>query len=108
MFISQHIGDLETAQAYDAFRRVIDSLSGLYEFQPDAVACDLHPDYLSTQFAEVYAEQRGVPLVKVQHHFAHVAACMAENDLDGPRARRGVGRHGLRAWTARSGAASFC
>ena len=83
VFISQHIGDLETAQAHDAFRRVIDSLSTLYEFQPDGVACDLHPDYLSTQFAEAYARQRGLPLVKVQHHVAHVATCMAENELTG-------------------------
>ena len=84
VFISQHIGDLETTQAYEAFCRVIDSLSALYEWRPDAVACDLHPDYLSTRFAETYAAQRGLPLIRVQHHMAHVAACMAENDLAGP------------------------
>ncbi len=84
VFISQHIGDLETAQAYEAFCRVIDSLSRLYAFTPDVVACDLHPDYLSTHFAETYTQERGLPLMRVQHHLAHVAACMAENDLDGP------------------------
>ncbi len=84
VFISQHIGDLETTQAYEAFCRVIDSLSRLYEFTPDVVACDLHPDYLSTRFAETYAQERGLPLIRVQHHLAHVAACMAENDLNGP------------------------
>ncbi len=84
VFISQHIGDLETSQAYEAFCGVIDSLSRLYEFRPDAVACDLHPDYLSTRFAETYAGERNLPLVRVQHHAAHVAACMADNDLTGP------------------------
>ena len=84
VFISQHIGDLETAQAYEAFCRVIDNLSALYEWRPDVVACDLHPDYLSTRFAETYAAQRSLPLIRVQHHMAHVAACMAENDLAGP------------------------
>jgi hydrogenase maturation protein HypF len=83
VFISQHIGDLETAQAYDAFQRVIRDLSALYEFRPTAVARDLHPDYLSSQFAEACALEQGLPQVKVQHHFAHVAACMADNGLDG-------------------------
>ncbi|MGQ9813868.1 MAG: carbamoyltransferase HypF, partial [Candidatus Roseilinea sp.] len=84
VFISQHIGDLETTQAYEAFCHVIDSLSALYEWHPDMIACDLHPDYLSTRFAETYAQQHNLPLIRVQHHMAHVAACMAENDLAGP------------------------
>ncbi|MCS7059634.1 MAG: carbamoyltransferase HypF [Anaerolineae bacterium] len=84
VFISQHIGDLDTAQAYEAFCRVIDSVSGLYQVTPDTVACDLHPDYLSTRFAESYARERGLPLIRVQHHLAHGAACLAENDLSGP------------------------
>jgi hydrogenase maturation protein HypF len=84
-FVSQHIGDLETAQAFEAFRRVIADLTRLYELKPEVVACDLHPDYLSTQYArELVAGSGGaMRLVAVQHHYAHVMACMAENELQG-------------------------
>lgn len=78
--ISQHIGDLENLSAYASFRRVIHDLQGLYDIQPAAIACDLHPDYLSTG----YAQDAGLPLVPVQHHLAHVFSCMAENELTGP------------------------
>ncbi|MEO8678097.1 MAG: carbamoyltransferase HypF, partial [Vicinamibacterales bacterium] len=79
-FISQHIGDLESKPATDAFLEVIHSLESLYRAAPQMVAADLHPDYVSTK----YAFTLGLPVVQVQHHFAHVASCMAENDLDGP------------------------
>ena len=79
VILSQHIGDLETAESYNAFGSVIESFEQLYERQPAAVACDAHPDYLSTQ----HARKTGKPLVPVQHHYAHVLACMAENELDG-------------------------
>jgi len=79
VFVSQHIGDLETAQAYEAFRRVAASFRHLYSLEPAAIACDMHPDYLSTRFAH----QDGLPVRSVQHHHAHVLACMAENDLEG-------------------------
>lgn len=80
VFISQHIGDLETPQALQAFRRVIADVKGLWEHQPQAVACDLHPDYLSTQTAL----RMGLPVVQVQHHYAHVLAGMAENEVSPP------------------------
>jgi hydrogenase maturation protein HypF len=80
VFISQHIGDLETEASYHAFTQVIDAFRGLYEIEPERVACDLHPDYLSTQ----HAERSGIPVVHVQHHFAHALACMAENRLTPP------------------------
>jgi len=80
IFVSQHIGDLETAQAFDAFRRVIENFEHLYDVQPTSVACDSHPDYLSTKLAQQY----GVSAVSVQHHFAHVVSCMTESDLTGP------------------------
>jgi hydrogenase maturation protein HypF len=80
VIVSQHIGDLETIQAFDGFRQAVDSLSQVYEFKPAVAACDLHPDYLSTRFAE----RTGAPVVRVQHHYAHVLACMAENELDSP------------------------
>jgi hydrogenase maturation protein HypF len=79
VLISQHIGDLETAQAFDAFERVIADLHRMREVTPSAMACDLHPDYLSTQFAR----KSGIPVVAVQHHYAHVLSCMAENGLEG-------------------------
>ncbi len=78
-FVSQHIGDLETKQSLDAFHAVIRDFETMYETQPADVVCDLHPDYLSTRFAR----STGLPLFEVQHHYAHVASCMAENELTG-------------------------
>jgi hydrogenase maturation protein HypF len=80
VFISQHIGDLETAQAWAVFRNMAADLPGLYETDPGIVACDLHPEYLSTQ----YACQLGAEVHHVQHHWAHVLSCMADNELEGP------------------------
>jgi hydrogenase maturation protein HypF len=80
IFVSQHIGDLETAAAHAAFRQTAADLPRLYDAMPEAVACDMHPDYLSTQFAAHLA----APSYPVQHHFAHVLGCMAENELDPP------------------------
>jgi hydrogenase maturation protein HypF len=77
VFISQHIGDLETEQAGDAFRRVIADFETLYEAPPEAIAADLHPDYLSTKFAR----DTGKPVFGVQHHVAHVLSCIAENEV---------------------------
>jgi hydrogenase maturation protein HypF len=79
VFISQHIGDLETAQAFTAFEEVGTRFRQMYELRPAAAVCDLHPDYVSTQFAQ----KSGLPVVAVQHHYAHVLACMAENHLNG-------------------------
>ena len=99
VFLSQHIGDLETEQANHAFRRVIADFEKLYEAKPQVIAADLHPDYLSTTYAlERRAPARlestalnqaetvlDVPLiVRVQHHIAHVLSCMAENELSPP------------------------
>ncbi len=80
VFVSQHIGDLETAEAFGAFERVIGAFERLYEATPAEVACDLHPDYLSTG----YARRRGLPIRGVQHHLAHVLSCMAENEIAPP------------------------
>ena len=79
-FLSQHIGDLDTKQSLDAFRNVIRDLQTLHAAYPDIVACDLHPDYHSTQ----YARGTHLSVVAVQHHVAHVASCMAEHRLEGP------------------------
>ena len=80
VFVSQHIGDLETAAACDAFGEVIASFRRMHDIEPVAVACDGHPDYKSTKFAEGC----GIPVVAVQHHYAHVLSCMAENEIDAP------------------------
>ena len=80
VFISQYLGDLESRESSDAFRAALASLQALYRVEPVGVIADLHPDYLSTRFARGL----GLPVTQVQHHYAHVAACMAENDLDGP------------------------
>jgi hydrogenase maturation protein HypF len=79
VFVSQHIGDLDTLEARAAFERAIDDLCRLYSFKPEAVVCDLHPDYASTQ----WAERSGLPILRVQHHQAHVAACAAETNVQG-------------------------
>ncbi|HVO52098.1 MAG TPA: carbamoyltransferase HypF [Thermoanaerobaculia bacterium] len=84
VFLSQHVGDLETPEALDAFERVIADFQRLYAVEPAAVAHDLHPGYASTVFAKKLAEARGLPAVAVQHHHAHLAACLAENEADGP------------------------
>lgn len=80
IFLSQHIGDLESKRAYDTFSGTIKSLSKIYDFKPALIACDKHPDYLSSQ----YAEQSGLHLISVQHHYAHILSCMAENNLQSP------------------------
>ncbi|HET9606917.1 MAG TPA: carbamoyltransferase HypF [Nitrospira sp.] len=80
VFVSQHIGDLGTNQAFQAFRRVSEDLLQLYAATPAAIACDLHPDYLSTK----HARQLAAPTYPVQHHWAHVLSCMAENEVEPP------------------------
>ena len=80
VFMSQHIGDLETSESFDAFRRTIDDFKGLYELSGAKIVCDLHPDYLSSK----YALGLSGDVTKIQHHYAHVASCMAENHIGGP------------------------
>jgi hydrogenase maturation protein HypF len=80
--LSQHLGDLDTPEGIALFERTIDDLLAFFETRPQLVACDLHPDYASTNHAERLANSWNVPLVRVQHHHAHVAACMAEHGLE--------------------------
>ncbi len=80
-FVSQHIGDLENRATDDFFRLTVDHLKRILDIDPQIVACDLHPDYMSTRYAR---ELEGIPCIQVQHHHAHIAACMAENMADGP------------------------
>jgi hydrogenase maturation protein HypF len=78
-FVSQHIGDLENLATYDAYQSTIHHLQHILDVQPQAMACDMHPDYLSTRYAQ---EQQDLPVVQVQHHHAHIVSGMAENHLD--------------------------
>ncbi len=79
-FVSQHVGDLDNAASFEFFRETVAHLTDVLEVSPDRVACDLHPDFLSTH----YAQETGLPLVSVQHHHAHLAAVAAEHHVAGP------------------------
>ncbi len=79
VYLSQHIGDLDTLEARRSFEKTIEDLCRLYRFRPEAVVCDLHPDYASTRWARA----SGLPVLPVQHHHAHAASCAAENDVRG-------------------------
>ena len=79
--VSQHIGDLENVAAQQDYRRQIKRYQQLFDFNADMIAVDLHPDYLSTQYGQQLAQQQSISLVRIQHHHAHIAACMAEHGL---------------------------
>lgn len=79
-FLSQHIGDLENLATYEFFQRTIGHMKRIMDINPEIIACDLHPDYLSTRYA---MEQDKIEKVRVQHHHAHIVSCMAENKLNG-------------------------
>ena len=78
-FLSQHIGDIENAETLDAWHAARERLTGLFDLRQTTIACDLHPTYLSSQWARQQAAQHQAPLVEVQHHHAHIAAVMAEH-----------------------------
>ncbi len=88
VFVSQHIGDLESYQTKQAFERVIFDFLRLYAVVPDGIAHDRHPDYASTQLADQLSEKgaplAGIPRFAVQHHHAHLAACLADAGHAGP------------------------
>ena len=79
-FLSQHIGDLENLESYKFFESTVAGLKRILEVEPKILAYDLHPDYFCTSWA---LEQSGILRVGIQHHHAHIASCMAENQLDG-------------------------
>lgn len=80
VFLSQHLGDMDSAATRGVFQQSLADLQTLYDAAPPAIVCDLHPDYATTQ----YAERSGLPLLRVQHHQAHVLSCMAEHHLEAP------------------------
>lgn len=79
-FVSQHIGDMENAETFDAWLATKADYERLFETKPSLVACDMHPEYLVTK----WAHDQQLPVVEVQHHHAHIVSVMAENNLEGP------------------------
>jgi hydrogenase maturation protein HypF len=80
--MSQYIGDLKNVPTYDFYRESIDRFSALFRFKPEYAVCDMHPDYFSTKYAMDLGKERGIPVIKAQHHHAHIASCMAECELE--------------------------
>lgn len=86
LFPSQYLGDLKDQRTVDNYSSVLEHFLKLFDAQPSTLACDLHPRYVSTQLAEEISRGSGIPLLKVQHHHAHLAACLAENGVIGEKA----------------------
>jgi hydrogenase maturation protein HypF len=84
VFLTQHIGDMENLKAREEHARAIADFEQFFRIQPQVVVCDLHPGYASTRYARERAQNGDLPLIEVQHHHAHIAACLAENDHTGP------------------------
>ena len=82
-FLSHHIGDMENYETLRSFEQGIEHFERLFRVKPEAIVYDLHPNYLATRYALQRAEGENLPTIGVQHHHAHIAACMAEHGLDG-------------------------
>ena len=80
-FLSQHIGDLENLPTFEFFTLTIDHLKRILDIEPEIIAYDMHPDYMTTRYAE---SRKNVERIAIQHHHAHIVACMAEHQIDGP------------------------
>jgi hydrogenase maturation protein HypF len=83
-FVSQHIGDMENLETLEHFEASVAVFKKLFRLRPEALVHDLHPGYLSTEYAREQAAREQLPLLGVQHHHAHIASCLAENGLTGP------------------------
>ena len=89
-FLSHHIGDMENYETLRSFEQGVEHFEKLFRVTPQAIAYDLHPNYLATRYALERAEREGIPAIGLQHHHAHIAACMAEHGLDGAQPVIGV------------------
>jgi hydrogenase maturation protein HypF len=78
-FLSHHIGDMENYETLRSFEEGIAHFERLFRIQPELIACDLHPNYLASRYARQHAETQALPFFQVQHHHAHLAACLADN-----------------------------
>lgn len=84
VFLSPYIGDLKNAETLAHYRSALETYRRLFRLKPSLYVCDLHPDYLSSMEASDASRKDALPLLKVQHHWAHMASCMADNRLDCP------------------------
>jgi hydrogenase maturation protein HypF len=84
ILVSQHLGDLDEAQTLDRFQDTLHQFLRLYQADPVAIACDTHPDYASTRFAQTLSKQLKAPAISIQHHYAHVLSGMIDNHLVPP------------------------
>lgn len=84
VYISQYFGDLDSKEACQVYDESVIRMETLFRIKPRLIVCDYHPLYYTTKFAEQYAKERGIEILKVQHHYAHVASVMAEHNLQGP------------------------
>ena len=89
-FLDHYIGDMENYETLKSFEQGVEHFERLFRVKPEAIAYDLHPNYLATRYALERAERENIPTIGVQHHHAHIAACMAEHGLDGSRPVIGV------------------
>jgi hydrogenase maturation protein HypF len=89
-FLSHHIGDLENYETLRSFEDGVQHFKHLFRIKPDLLACDLHPDYMATRYALERSEREGLRVFLIQHHHAHIAACMLENGLSGEQPVIGV------------------
>ncbi len=83
-FVSQHIGDMENEETLEHFENTIELYKKLFRIEPEILAYDMHPEYLSTKYALQIGQEQGLTLIPVQHHHAHIVSCLAENKTDGP------------------------
>ena len=83
-FLSQHIGDMENWETLEHFETTLALYERLFRIQPELVACDMHPDYLSTKWARATFEKNRVALIPIQHHHAHIVSCMVDNEVQEP------------------------
>lgn len=82
IFLSQHIGDMKNIETFNFYIQQIKHFQNLFNIKPDKIACDFHPDYMSTEYAVKKSKEEGISLCFVQHHHAHMASCMADNNLN--------------------------
>ena len=83
-FLSQHIGDMENEETLEHFENTVELYKRLFRIKPEIIAHDMHPDYLSTKYAQEIGSEQGLKLISVQHHQAHIVSCLAENGVAGP------------------------
>jgi hydrogenase maturation protein HypF len=83
LIISPHIGDLNSIESMEYFKRTVDTFQRFYDFEPEVIVCDKHPSYETTKWSKKQQHLKSIELIQVQHHYAHVLATMAEYDLQG-------------------------